>query len=453
MPRSQRLFKFRFLLTLSLVYGCTPTLPASQSSTVPTSLLQPSGLPVVAASKAPEMPLATPSPALFLRLLSQGEIKQVRESGLVEANNTFAWQLMNNLFAEDPAKNHFMSPISASLALQMALLGAEGETLSEMRQALGLEAISEAQLLENVPLLVNKLQRPAPDIALEVANSLWASEKCTLEGPFAEKLKTAFDAEAQNVDFADRATVDLINSWASQKTHGKIPKIADQFHRDTLLVLLNALYFKASWTSRFELAETQEKDFYAENGARQKVPMMRKFATFTYLSPSKDFPHQGIQLPYGEQGKVAMYLFLPTTGKKLRHLLADLKKVGFDELNTRFYQENGSLQMPRFTLKQNFSLIDALKQQGMHLAFDMYNADFDRMVGGGGYLSEVQQFTYVEVHEEGTEAAAVTKVVATPLASSEPLKTLDMVVDHPFLFLIRDQDTGQILFMGTVTDP
>lgn len=458
MPTHRKLFRFRVLLTLSLVYGCSP----SQQ----TSLSLPSAQ---ASSSATTGVLPTPSPSIEpeIKVLSTQEIEQVKNSGIVQANNQFGWQLFSEIYKAQPDKNHFISPLSATLALQMTLQGADGTTLQQMKHVLGLSEISEQTLNQQIPLLMRKLRRPAEDITLEIANSLWASTQFEFLPDFITAVKNSFAAEVSNVDFLKLETIPKINQWTQQATHGKIEEIIKPLQNEeelranyqyTLGFLINAIYFNANWHYPFDKSETREKDFKLENQSTKQIPMMRLFATLPYLTPTESFPHQGIALPYGKEGKLSMYIFLPSEGKTLKDLQQDLTTQGFESIRPQFYYEGGSLELPRFKLKWNQRMNKALSSLGITDAFNPKEANLLKMAqprnaNENFYLSYVEQFTYLDIHEEGTEAAAVTVVAASSTPSSEPQRSHSMIVDHPFVFLIQDNETGQILFMGSITDP
>jgi len=447
MPTSRRLFRFRFFLTLSLVYGCS-----TQHSLVPEPGAKASSPPT--STQPDSTPEPTTSPISGIQVLSAAEIDTLKASGLVAANNAFGWKLFAQIYAENPTQSHFISPVSAALALNMALQGADGQTLQQMTEALSLEALDPASLRQSLPLLLQKLQRPAEDIALEVANSLWVNSEYPLQAEFVGSVQDLFQARVENLDFFRTDVPGIINSWASEATHGRIPTVLSEppNPEQTLAYLINAIYFKGTWKYKFDPLETRPQPFYLEDGSNQKVSMMRRFGHFSYLSPNQAFPHQGVKLPYGQDGKVSLYLFVPTTGQNLASLQADLQSVGFDNLLSRFYLETGSLQIPRFQLKQQKNLIPALKALGMTDVFEPSQADLTGMTDvPTAHISGVSQFSYVELNEAGTEAAAIT-VVDVSLPSSDP-SSVYMAADRPFCFLIRDEDTGQILFMGTITQP
>lgn len=428
---SAKQLKWHWLLSLSLVYSCTPQVsPMSQIS-------------VQSEQKNAVQPL------------SSAELKSLKQSGLIAAQNQFSWKFLASMYKQTPEKNMFFSPLSASLALQMVLTGARGETRDELLQGLSLQGLS-AEQLQNSKYLLQKLQRPAEDIQLTVANSIWSSPSAPFLESYVKQVQQDYEAEALTVDFKSPQAANQINAWARQKTRGAIPELyppdepmADEWRE--ILLNINALYFHADWSQAFEIEETTNKYFYREDGTPVIVPMMRQFGTFAYRTPDENFPHQSIVLPYGEQQNVAMYVFLPTTGQTLADLQRDLQQVDFERLQREFYRESGSFELPRFELKQDFNLNKVLEEMGITQLFGA--PDLTAMTQTEGISCNVQQFTYLKVNEEGTEAAAVTVVEASSEASSEPLNTLAMRVDHPFVFLIRDQDTGQILFMGSITDP
>lgn len=438
MPTHRKLFRFRVLLTLSLAYGCSPI-----SVPLPENLTQ----------QAPVNALAE------IKLLSAQEIEDVKASGLIEANNQFSWKLFEAMYQQQSEKNLFVSPLSAAMALQMTLQGANAETAAEMRQALKLEGIDNAGLRKNYPLLLRRMQRPAEDITLELANSFWAEQKFTFYPEFLSSVRNDFQAQVENLDFFKPDSVAKINAWSAKATHNKIPNVIEKIENPELVVgfLINAIYFNARWNKPFEQNETRNKAFKLEDGRTVQVPMMRQFSTLPYLPPSEAFPHQGIAMPYGKAGKVRMYVFLPSTGKTLKDLHTDLQVQNFSELRRKFISEGGSLELPRFKLKGNHNLNDSLKNSGMKRALRADQADFSLMSPEAKtkqmFISKVTQVSFVDLSEEGTEASVATAVEMLVPYSSVPQRSHSMVVDHPFVFLIHDEETGQILFMGSITDP
>lgn len=445
---SAKRLKWHWLLSLSLVYSCAPAMTVDR------------GNPMVGGVAPEASPRSAPSQAEASALpdftpLSADVIEELKASGLIAAQNKFSWKFMANMYKQTPEKNMFFSPLSASLALQMILKGARGETREELLQGLFLKDLSTEQL-QNSRYLLQKLQRPAEDIQLTVANSIWSSPSAPFLESYVKQVQQDYDAEALTVNFRSPQAANQLNAWVSQKTQGAISQLypPDQamVDEDTELLLnINALYFHADWSQAFDQEETTPKPFYKADGTTVTVPMMRQFGRFAYRTPDDHFPHQSIVLPYGDTYNVAMYVFLPTTGQTLSDLQRDLQSVDFETLLSEFYGESGSFELPRFELRQEFNLNNVSEAMGMTQLLG--NPDLTGMTNVDSLSCNVRQLTYLKVNEEGTEAAAVTVVEASSEASSEPLTTLSMRVDHPFVFLIRDQDTGQILFMGSITEP
>jgi serpin B len=278
-------------------------------------------------------------------------------------------------------------------------------------------------------------------------------------------------ADIHNTAFKVPNTVNDLNAWANQHTHGKIPEILPmpsspeeiKSFEDTLALLLNAIYFKADWQVPFYGTATQHQSFYLASGQTEQVQMMKRTNSFGYLPPNlPDFnnPFTMVNLPYGRDGLLSMTILLPNADTSLNQLYQSLSGIDLKHLFASTSSAYGTLSLPKFKQSNSYDLIPALQKLGMVQAFDPGQADFSKMAKPRNpddkfALAQVLQKTTVEVNEEGTEAAAVTlvQVSATPEASPTPMNQINIVVDHPFLYLIRDTETGQILFMGALSDP
>jgi serine protease inhibitor len=289
-----------------------------------------------------------------------------------------------------------------------------------------------------------------PKIQLKIANSLWARNGFALNPAFIERNKQHYGAEIASLDFSDPAAPKAINSWVNKNTEGKIDKIVDQINRGDVLFLINAIYFKGQWKFEFK-KENTKPDMFRVGGEEQKeLPMMWQSGSYFYYK-GKNF--QSVALPYGEGG-VSMYVFLPDEQTGLNRFERDLTPKNWDTWMKSFRETPGDLMLPRFKVEWESSLNDALKALGMEEAFDSQRANFSQMAkptAGNLYISEVRHKSLCEVNEEGTVAAAVTSVTVT--VTSAPSDSFSMKVDRPFFFAIRDNVTGVILFMGSVTNP
>lgn len=463
--------RLSLLAMLSIAYGCQSALsnnpvplPSSRSTSLPSpSALTPTPAPTVQPSIAPS-PSPSPSPSNAFKTLNAAEIQEVKDSPLVAANNRFGFRLFNQIYQKDK-NNLFLSPLSVSLALMLTLNGADGETRKEMAKALEVPDLPEDKMNHLASLLTRKLVRPADDIQLELANSLWANQDYSFFSGFLSRLKDNFGAEVRQISFQDFKNYDVINQWGSDKTHGKIPKMMPDMNpnefAETVSVLANAIYFKADWTLRFEEFETHERPFTLVDGKTKPVKMMRQFNSFRYLPPTPSLGNafQAIELPYGKNKSVGLYVFLPSEGSSLDETVQFLSQADTISLFGKFFFESGSLILPKFKQEFERELAKDMKALGMKQAFEELSANFLRLSKPktpkeNFYISNITHKSFIQLDEQGTEAAATT-VISLPssYSSSEPMRTLEMIVDKPFVYLIRDNETGQILFMGTVTDP
>jgi serpin B len=369
---------------------------------------------------------------------------------LAVANTGFAFDLLQQIVKEQPDANVFISPFSVSTVLQMVGNGAAGETRTEMQSVLKTTGLPAGPLNEECRNL-NQSLTSLPDVTLNLANGIWYQKKFQLKPAFVAENKNYFLAELAGVDFSKSKSADIINGWAEKQTRGKIKDVVQfPFPPLTRVILANAIYFKGKWVKPFEKNQTRPQAFYRPGGEKQ-VPLMRQRGHFSYQEGDG---FQAVELPYAG-GRLRICVFLPATNSNPAKLLADLNSDTWrDKILPRFTDHEGTLALPRFKIEYKIVLNEPLKALGMHQAFDS-RADFSAMADTREvlYVSEVWQKSFVDVNEEGTEAAAVTGVRMTTLAAMRPLQPFEMIVDRPFLFVIGDEQTQSILFMGVVYDP
>jgi len=368
------------------------------------------------------------------------------QSELVDGNTTFALDLYRALSQEDG--NLFFSPYSISAALAMTYSGARGETEAQMKETLCF-ALPQRVLHPAFHGLDTNLMQRASDIEgvqLSIANALWGQHGYPFLSGFRNTLAESYDAPLKLIDFVDapeESRVD-INDWVSDATDGRIEDLMKPgtITPLTRLVLANAIYFKGTWELQFDEAQTKDAPFYRLDGSQVKVPMMRMQECFSYAA-GRDF--QAIELPYIGDA-LSMVILLPGEGT-FEDFEADLSIERLDAILAQMYSQKVQLAMPRFELTSEYSLSDTLARLGMPNAFTGA-ADFSGMDGTRDlFIGHVAHKAYVSVNEEGTEAAAATGVSMTYSLPSV------MTIDRPFIFLIRDIETGTILFMGRVMDP
>ncbi len=363
---------------------------------------------------------------------------------LVHAYTGFGLDLFGRLITEAPDSNLFISPASAAFALAMTYNGAEGETAAEMARVLGIEGMTlEEANLSNQEWLNALASTGDRRVELALANSLWARQGFPFQPEFFDRTRRFYNADVTELPF-DQAAVKAMNDWVSNNTRGKIDKMVQAISPRDVLYLFNALYFKGQWTYRFDPAQTRDAPFRRPDGSSVNVPMMSQKANLPLMyAPG----FQMVSLPYGN-GRFSMLLALPHPNSSLEAFYAQLTAERWEGWVADLRETEVQVFLPRFKIEWEKKLNDMLAQMGMPIAFTGA-ADFSAMSPAGGlYISEVAQKTFVEVNEEGTEAAAVTKVVMGRTSGPPTLH-----FDRPFFFAIRDNATGTLLFLGQVVDP
>ena len=377
---------------------------------------------------------------------------------LITGSRGFGFELLHKLFQSGGDESIFISPLSISLALAMTYNGAAGDTQAAMAEALDLAGRSLEEVNTGYSQLLENLLSSDPEVELNIANSLWAREGREFYEDFLQRVRDSYQAECETLDFVGdpQGSVDTINGWVDTNTKGKIPKIVDFLSPDTAMVLLNAIYFKGAWDGKFDPADTENKPFYLLDGSEKLVPMMSRSGAYPVVSGDG---FRATRLPYGEN-RVCMYIFLPNSDSSIHEFMEKLDSalweryvgelVAMTEL-PQFSLGEVEMQLPRFKLEYDVELRDALSAMGMGVAFSPGAADFSKMGPPPLWIDRVIHKSFVEVNEEGTEAAAATAVIMLDAAVEEdPFR---FVVDRPFFFAIRDDDTGAVLFMGVVTEP
>jgi serpin B len=378
-------------------------------------------------------------------------------NGLVEGNRAFAFDLYRLLVEQQADNNLFYSPYSISLALAMTYAGARGETEEQMSNALHF-TLPQSNLRSAFNALDQELAQRGEGaegkdeggFRLNIANAIWGQKDYAFLEAFLDVLAENYGAGLRVLDFAgapeeSRVT---INDWVGEETEGKIENLIPQGAIDPLtrLVLTNAIYFNAAWANPFQEQATQDGPFTLLDGSQVTVPMMRQTESFGY---ARGEGYQAVELAYDGR-EMSMVILVPDRGgfeafedsldaERMQAIIEDLK------------HEQVALTMPKFEFDARFNLNQVLTAMGMPAAFSG-GADFSGMTGSKDlFISDVLHKAFVSVDEEGTEAAAATAVVMKLAAVAE--EPISVTVDHPFLFLIRDIETGAILFVGRVVDP
>lgn len=394
---------------------------------------------VAACAHDPSSPASGQRPALtrLPRALTASE------HGVVDASNAFSFALWRTINQASPQANLFVSPLSVSFALGMAMNGASGQTYDEMRSALQFGAASLPSIDSGYKSLIGLLSSLDPSTRITIADAAFYRTGVPFNQSFLNDAAKWFDAEVAPQDFDDKsATLNAVNGWADGKTNGKIPEVLQDYDPQMVMFLLNAIYFKGSWRERFDPGRTTDATFHAATGDQTR-PLMYRSARTAYAETDA---FQAVDLPYGDSA-FTMTVILPKPGISMESVVASLTPERWQSLTTSFHTQLVELWLPKVTLSWQRALIPDMQTLGMRQAFTDA-ADFSRMTTNYPVeISLLQQNTFVAIDEEGTEAAAVTIVGVG--ATSAPV-AVQVRVDHPFIFVIRERLSGTILFMGKI---
>jgi serine protease inhibitor len=368
----------------------------------------------------------------------------VLEKRVAEASNAFGFSLFGAVCREEGAKNVFVSPLSVSMALGMTLNGAAGATETAMRRTLGFEGLTQDEINASYRGLLDLLPGVDPKTVMEIANSIWYRLGYPVLPAFIDVNARHFDADVREADFADPGAPDVINGWISDRTHGRIDKMIDAIDPETVMFLINAVYFKGTWVYAFDPQYTRGDSFYPEGGSPVPCRMMSQKAEIGYFRTES---FRAVELPYGN-GRFSMVLFLPEEGTSIDAFVSRWTDAAWKDWKGRFSKRELDLTLPKFKVEYFVRLNDALGALGMGVAFGGA-ADFRRITGSPGpYISDVLHKSFVEVDEKGTEAAAVTVVVIKETSMGPDESVIRF--DRPFAFAIQEKESGTILFLGKI---
>ncbi len=413
-------------------------------------LLQSSGI-ALAAAQVPFWSIAT-------------HAQETEDAFLVAGNNEFALQLYGALRQETDG-NLLVSPYSVSLALAMVYLGAEGDTATQMAEVLGFDhdpadlATAFRDLSDD---MVKRGNAEADEdegraaLGLAIANALWGEATFPFSETYMDILSDDFGAGLELVEFSEEpdAARDEINDWVADNTNDRIEDIVPEgaITTDTRLVLANAIWFSGAWRSAFDADRTEDSDFTLLDGDTVSVPFMRQTQSYPYVA-GEGF--QAVELPYDQSG-FAFTVLVPDEGE-FEAFEESLDATGVDAILASLERVDVRLQLPTFTFDYDANLADSLKALGMTDAFDGARADFSGMVDDETAdplaISGVLHKAFIDLNEDGTEAAAATVVVMEATSAQEEAEPVELVIDRPFIFAIRDTDSGTLLFLGRMLDP
>jgi serine protease inhibitor len=368
-------------------------------------------------------------------------------TNVVERNTQFAFTIFKQLNEEDKGKSIFISPLSISTALSMAYQGAGTTTKDAMAKALGYQGMDIGEVNKSYQNLLRYLRQADSKVELNISNSIWIRDGIQVKDDFLSVNKDIFNADAIMLDFSKTSAADKINNWISDATKGKITKmIAPPIPEDAIMYLINAIYFKGDWKKQFEKKATFSTAFHTEDGKSDNIMMMSRNGKVEYGEVEGT---KAVRLPYGK-GKIAMYCILPDKGTSIDGFIQGMSFDKWTSIKESISKkEEVILQIPRFSLEYGIKeLNESLSTLGMGEAFGD-NADFSG-IREDTSISRVLHKAMIEVNEGGSEAAAAT-VVEMRLTSAA-IDPISFVADRPFVFVIADDETGSILFMGKLSE-
>ncbi|MFZ0256645.1 MAG: serpin family protein [Gammaproteobacteria bacterium] len=388
-------------------------------------------------------------PLLVLPYLLSGSVHASDERTLVEDNSAFAFELYQKL--RIAADNVFFSPYSISTALAMTYAGARGKTASQMREGMHLSLQQDKihPAFSNLQTKLKNVQQKG-NVELLIANSLWPSNRYPIRQEFLSLIKTVYEADITALDYLRQTEKarQTINEWVEDKTRDKIkeaigPGLLD---KETRLALVNAIYFKGNWEGQFDEEDTQDDSFKTSRKKTVTIPMMHQEGDFGYWA---DENLQILEMPYAGED-LSMLVLLPKDGDGLPELESNLTSKNLREWTSELREQEVDVWFPKFKLEYAFGLEEALKAMGMIDAFSD-DADFSGMEETRElYISAALHKAFIEVNEEGTEAAGITGIV---MERTSIVINPQFRADHPFVFLIQEKQTGSIVFMGRMNDP
>ncbi len=365
---------------------------------------------------------------------------------LATANNAFGFKLFQTLHQQDPLDNIFMSPLSVSTALSMTLNGADGNTKTEMEQALERIELDIATANETYEYVLNALPNMDPSVQFNIANSIWKDIDFGAYQEFLDVNQQYYNSEVQTLNFKDPASVDVINDWIKDNTEGKIEEMLQEIPNNAVMYLINALYFKGDWRYQFDPENTMTQDFTLADNTTKPVEMMH-FVEEVTLPTYTNSQMSMVDLPYGDS-IYSMTLLLPHPSSSLDEVIASLSAENWADWTAHLYPSGTMLSVPKFKMEYEKKLNDALVSMGMVDAFDEGKADFSKLGPTQLWISLVKHKAVLEVNEQGSEAAAVTVV---EISNESVAPSLNF--NRPFLLAIRENRSNSVLFMGKVMEP
>ena len=375
--------------------------------------------------------------------------RTLQERHLVDAQVRFGFKLFSTLTKSQKNENILISPTSIALTLSMLYNGATGATQTEIAQGLSLKNVSANTLNRANQTLYNDLNTHGLYNSLIVTNSLWAKEGFSFRYQFRKNSRKYYQAKISNLDFSSSEAGGIMNRWVKEETQGQVRKIMDSTQADDVLFLINTATFQGLWEMGFDRDLTQDKPFYLKNQSVKNYPFMSRKGTYKYLETTQ---LQAAELPYSN-GRFSLYLFLPKPESDLPTILEEITAKKSRKLLSKFRKRQGVLELPRSQLKDELNLTNALKELGYSTMFDPDKAEFSQLSSHPTYISGMKHQTILVINEEGVTSPPEDDLLIKKASMDNTKEEFSLTIDRPFLSIIRDNDTGNVLFMGMIYEP
>jgi len=370
----------------------------------------------------------------------------VKQTKKADADNRFALNMFREVSSFSIEPNTFFSPLSLNMALGMLYNGASGETRTEMAEVLGMADFSETEINEYYQKMSQALLDIDPLTDISIANSIWYRDGFPVKQPFISVNQNYFDAVVRALDFNRPDAADIINKWCADKTKDRIKEIIESpINNDIMMYLINALYFKSKWQFEFDKKHTKLDDFTKSDNKKITVNMMEQTTALPYYI---DQYLQCVEMPYGNQA-FSMAVILPANEMNIDQLIEHLDNTTWENVVNNLQEQNVWLKFPRFKIECDIPLNEPVKNVGIK---QIFGGGLANIADGPLAVSNIKQKTFVEVNEEGTEAAAVT-VIEVYTTGTEGSQQVPFFANRPFLYLIKEKSTGVILFIGRMDEP
>ncbi|MGK7963256.1 serpin family protein [Crocosphaera sp.] len=373
----------------------------------------------------------------------------VEKRRLIDAQTQFGFKLFSTLTNQPKNENIFISPTSIALTLSMLYNGATGTTQREIARGLNFSHVSVDTLNRANQTLQHDLNNHRSYNPLAIHHSLWAREGFSFRYQFLKDSRSYYQTKITNLDFASSEARGIMNRWVTEETQGQMPTIMDSTQADDVLFLINTASFQGLWQMGFDRNSIKDKPFYLADQSVKTYPFMSRSGMYNFLETSQ---LQGIELPY-EDGRFSLYLFLPKAENGVSQMVEGLNSKKLAKLLSRFRKRQGLLELPRFRVNYEVDLTESLKKLGFSTMFDPSQAEFDQLSSHPTYVNGLKHQTILVVDEQGVQSPAENNLLMATASRNQEKPDFSFSLDRPFFSLIRDNQTGNIIFMGVIFEP